>query len=424
MGTRLSRLLLAATLLAPVTAAVPARAAGAGAPCDVIDFSPSFVSDHTAICAHQSVTYKKGPVVELSTFALGAIEVYVTTDSGRTWRKQESTGLPYDATSDTGETLNTVQFSPNYPTDKLVYCYVGGYGLYVSADLGASWQWLDALLLGPGPVNHDALTPFTPSEPSPDGGGAPGGFAYAYGAGITLNGQPAPINSLLVPPVQTQVQGGPGLTAHFLMPPAWPRLPAFAVTYTGADDSMMALYECDSALRCLTRGFNAGPKADISRAWMASDYLTSHTVYVVSHRDDGKRYRTLIHRSTDAGAHFSVWQPAQRLVPQPYAVVNLGFDAAHPRSMWLRTVGADGTDRLYVSADGGAHWTRRTGRTPYNRLWGWGYQKGGLWRRGSRLYTLGAHQTGLTKDHWPRYDYAGVYCSVDDGRTWARTCAR
>jgi hypothetical protein len=420
MPARLSRLLLAATLLVPVAAATPGHAAGGGAPCDVVDFSPGFLTDHTAICAHQSVTYKPNPVLELSTYALGPIEVYVTKDSGRTWHKQAATGMPYDATSDTGETLNTVQFSPDYTRDRIVYAYVGGYGLYASTDLGASWQRIDPLLLGPGPVNHDALTPFTATAPNPDGGGgAPGGYAYAYGAGITLSGQPAPINSLLVPPAQSQVQGGPGLTEHFLMPPTWPSESAFAVTFTGGD-SRVGLYRCDSLLRCQTRVFDAG-HGTIARAWLALDYVTSHTLYVVAHQDN--RRGTVMYRSTDGGAHFAVWQPVQRLLAASYDTVNLGLELAHPHSLWLRVTDAREVERLYVSADGGAHWTRRTGRLPYDRLWGWGYQRGGLWRRGARLFTLAAHQAGAGR-YGPRYDYAGIYCSFDEGRTWQRGCAR
>jgi hypothetical protein len=424
MARRVVRLLVAAGLLAPLVLTVPGSAAAGGAPCDVIDFSPSFVTDHTAVCAHQTVTYEQGLVPELSTFHVGVIEVWATTDSGRSWHKQASTGLPPAEDSETAETLNTVLFSPNYTTDRIVYCYVGGYGLYASTDLGASWQWLDALLLGPGPVNHNALTPFTVVSPGADSGSAPGGFAYAYGAGITLSGEAAPINSLLLPPpVQTQVQGGPGLTEHFLMPQKWPQVPAMAVTYTAADDSATGVYGCDAALRCTTRLFNAGAQGYVDRAWLAPDYLDSATAYVVTHRFDAHRARTSVYRSTDAGAHWSVWQPVQRLV-SPLDTVSLGFDPAHPRTMYLRVSNDGGREALYVSADGGAHWARRAGRAPYDRPWGWGYQRAGLWPRGSRLFTLGARVAGRQPNGFQRYSDTGVYCSVDGGRTWARSCAR
>ncbi len=98
MSYRTARVLAAASLALPLAAGSPVAAKGGGAPCSVVDFSPAFALDRTAMCAHQSAAYDD----DARTWRLGPIEVYATTDAGRTWRKQPATGLPEVKTNDTG----------------------------------------------------------------------------------------------------------------------------------------------------------------------------------------------------------------------------------------------------------------------------------------------------------------------------------
>ena len=80
--------------------------------------------------------------------------------------------------------------------------------------------------------------------------------------------------------------------------------------------------------------------------------------------------------------------------------------------------------------DRGRHWTRKAyplgngqpgkpGTLPFNATYGYGKANGGLWRRGNRLFSIAATDTGPRQVKNP-----GIGCSIDDGTTWSQLCLR
>ena len=400
---------------APV-AATPAPVAH---PCTEFAASTAFARDKVAFCAGEEREPRTGDTTGIAFFA--------TTDGGRSWARRQAAGLVVPSGSNV---LRDVFVSPRYADDGAVFLQMSN-GLHVSVDDGATFLLVDPLAWG-------RLAPFAAALNAPTGEAAARAlFAHA------LPGDAEGANrSTLIDPstrVRTPVKGSPGRDVEFAIPPGFAADgQAFVVAEHGVGLTRhVRLYGCSVALECSTPLHRFPNRWDFDRIWLAPDFATSRTMFLSISTLAGE---VTLWRSRDAGRTFTRWTSAERL--------QRGFS-----SVVFGITGVPGTRQLYLRISGNG--ARERGAAPFEQLF-WSRDSGGTWSRVSygrtpqqqgprgtmppaapltssyhgetargmvaatgdgRVFVLGSTIDGAAR-------YRSLYCTVDNGRRWARSCAR
>jgi hypothetical protein len=201
-----------------------------------------------------------------------------------------------------------------------------------------------------------------------------------------------------------------------------------------------ALYRCSVELSCV-EPLHTFPPSDSAQIWTAPNaVLVVELIRYVS----AEETEVEMWRSADNGATFTRWASVDKLLAPALAVVrtaprvSIATHPAFPRVMYLRvgysydprTPSSVPVEQLWRSDDAGTSW-RSVG---FRRVREQRGAQGTLPFRGSvpgpdlqgifltgdgRLFALGLDPVGLLRS----LPY-GVFCSVDGGRRWGRTCAR
>jgi hypothetical protein len=396
---------VAATLLA--LPAVPRAVAGAAAAqCDTFDVSPAFAHDHSLACAARG---RQSSVLSVSQ------------DAGRSWRSIAVTYVGAIGNPD----VYRVAFSPAYAADHTLYLHTSA-GLFSATDLSGTFLPADLL------ATNNAQ-PFSTLTPYLDTTAGTAAFAYAD------QHQAARIS----PPAGHQAVPGatPDLTNAFLMPPAvavGDEVLALGIHVDGS--ARPALYGCTWALSCSLR--YTFPPSTALGAWLSPAYRADKTVIVETVSAAGLTF----YRSVDQGRTFAPWSAVNRALAstnhallahggslnQPAALV---WDPSNARRLYLRLTAYSGRggppfDQVFRSDDRGATWHRVAygvasglpgrGTVPWNGTFTVQspIANANLMRVApdGRLFALGVEVVGG--------GYDGIYCSLDHGVHWARTCAR
>jgi hypothetical protein len=144
-------------------------------------------------------------------------------------------------------------------------------------------------------------------------------------------------------------------------------------------------------------------------------------------------------RSVDAGATFQPWRSVNRILrplrrlERSRPAVGLATNASRPRTIYLRMSyylsieenarRTPPVERLFVSRDRGRTWDRvahhredrqkgSRGTIPWDGTWGFPDQSYISSTDDGRLFVKAKELGG----------HSGLYCSTDDGRTWAPLC--
>jgi photosystem II stability/assembly factor-like uncharacterized protein len=398
---------------------LPATAAPApvAQPCTEFAASPAFAADHTAFCT--------GEQRDASTGTTTGVAFFVTTDGGKSWAKATAVGLVTPAGADV---LQDLFVSPRYADDEAVFVQLTN-GLFVSVDRGATFLPADPLAWG-------RLTPFV-------AGAAPAGAVAHTLIAHARRGDTEGANqsSILDPTTRarTPAKGSPGFDTEFAISPGFAKDGmAFVMAAHGAGlTRQFRLYGCSVALECSTPLFAFPKRWTFDRLWLAPDFSTSKTLYVSIRPLEGPMTLWWSH---DAGKTFVRWTAAERL-QRDFTSVAFGLSGvAGTRQLYFRITRNAGDkptsppfEQLFWSRDDGATWTR----VAYGRA---AYQPGprgtmppappreydadGQTARGlvtatgsGRVFMLGQTIDGKAR-------YESLFCTVDNGRTWARYCAR
>jgi hypothetical protein len=423
---------------------VAAERVTSSAPCQVIAFSPAFAADGTAFCAHQP--FADAGLMTLSPGRTGPVQLFTTTDAGRTWRAVAATGLPGGADR-YWPTLSQIVFSAAYASDNALFLFAGQDGLFRSTDAGRTWT-----KAARSPGFSGRLSPLLLSAAGAEGGGPPvGALLYADNWGVCLHpataeGTQNPANALVVWPAIIPLQGpGCSFSEQFLVPRDWPaspvRLLSTSFTRPGAGgspfDGEAEIWSCQTALHCTDRGVLRA-RSDVVEGWL--DERARGVIRVHLREDKSHRARLVVSR--DGGKSWQSWGSTDTLLAPGSYTVRIA-DAGNRRTFTLRASDSlNGSsefryfsekntqprgERVYVTRDDGRTWTllaaapARAGVTalPFNAPYGLAQDRGGIWQQGSRLFTLAENDVG-TSD----INDAGVWCSVDGGRHWAPRCPR
>lgn len=408
--------LLAAALAAALVpaAATPAPAAPpVSAPCQVVAVSTSFVTDGTALCAFQEHR-TTGTVATALRRQNTAVEVWATTDSGRSWKRAAGTGLPGAEEGHEGPTLGQLVLSPSFASDRTAYLWAGSDGLYRSRDLGATWERDTA---GP-PTSEPTTGRLTPVAVGPTHA-----LLYAWPTSVCALGRRAPTDAVVVWPVALPAAGAPCDTStQYLV------LPGTTTPLLLAGSTEARLWTCDVALAC-ERSVVVRSGHRPVQAWTGGGRV------LYAHLVDARTRTSALSVSRDGGTTWAPWVAAERVLPRrPLTSLGLAVSADgrrivlrtstnQPRSASLRyggsTAAGGGEERLHVSDDGGARFRPLGGRLPFDAPHGHGADTGGVWFAGDRLLTLAERTVGRSG-----VESAGIWCSVDGGRSWAPRCAR
>jgi hypothetical protein len=413
-----------AAFVSPATPVASARAVAPPTECRAFSFSPSFRRDGTAMCLASERSGDED-----------VQRVYVTTDGGRRWQRRAGAGLDYPPYTVVGRTW----VSPLYASDRSLFVGTTN-GIYASRDGGQSFALLTNQI-GDGGDSGSAATPYVRTEaPTRALPGAPTGphttfvMAAPRGSGTGIGSR-----RLEYPPVAVPVPGSPGLDQRFLIPAAGTPLVLARVEsgdVSTARDDPSQLFGCTQDFACSTPLFRFPVESrHLVHHVFSPGYARDRTLYLTF---TGATSRPEIWRSTDAGQTFHLLKAANAVLPRlprnPEAMIEaqLAVDPGRPSRLFLH-VGYWGVLRpngpmppsaqLFRSDDHGAHWSRigfqlfpgqrgRRGTLPWNTTDGSlvAPAPGKLFAAGG--YASGDRVTG------------GLFCSVDAGRTWQRTCRR
>ncbi len=423
-----------AVALGPPAAGYPPKP-GTADSCRVVAFSPVVATDRTGLCVGYLIDYDD--VVDFRRTL--ALQVYLTRDAGRTWTPTAGAGLLADDRTH----LGGLAFSPAYATDHTVYLQTTDQGVLASVDLGASWHPVAAQAT----AFADAFVTLPPLVAQPVPGLEPAAVAL-------VSGDADDEMSVTQGFAHVPVPGSPGDDRELLVPAGFPDRPAYAVAdEKGADPNSTqnhaALFRCDAQLRCDQRVYAWPRGTAVVRAWLAPDFATSKTMYVVT-TGPTARMPMQAWLSTDAGATFSRWRSVDAVLGRVdngfgnHVAVGLGM-VRGSRTYYLHVAMANGfwwtprrtpPHQVFRSDDRGAHWRRVAYANPDGK----GGLKGnlpffidhGLDRRrladltllpDGRLFATGGRVDTAPVTYELRFTY-GVWCSVDGGATWAERCAR
>ncbi|HVE74526.1 MAG TPA: hypothetical protein VNA30_05480 [Mycobacteriales bacterium] len=428
--------------------APPATAdrATSSAPCQVIDFSPTFADDGTAFCASQSFSHSNPPN-PLTPGRTGPVQIFTTTDAGRTWRSVATTGLPGASTEHWFPTLTQILFSPAYSSDRAIFLWAARDGLFRSTDAGRTWTRAPVSPLGQGRLTPLLISPADPERSRP----AVGALLYAAAWSLCMypggaHEEEAPSNALVIWPALVPLRAaGCSFSEQYLVPRDWPSSPLHLLASSTLRPGQgfffhgdAEVWNCQPPMLCTDRSVLSA-KSDAKEGWL--DERAKGVIRAFVQPDQGPPLARLV-VSRDAGRSWQPWGSADALLREslPLALVDMGdrqtfllrvSDAFNNR-IW----GGFGTfetprsrlgERIYRTADDGRSWKlvaaspARAGvpTLPFNAPYGYPLDRGGMWQQGSRLFTLAESVVGKSTSN-----DAGVWCSLDGGRRWAPRCPR
>lgn len=214
-----------------------------------------------------------------------------------------------------------------------------------------------------------------------------------------------------------------------------PRFATDGLAYVVAEHGLgltrhVRLYACSVALECSAPLYRWPDRWTYDRIWLAGDFSTSRTMFASVQALSGAQ---TFWRSRDGGKTFARWTAVERL---PGVVTGDYGLAPVPggTQLYLRVSGNGDKktpfEQLFWSRDNGATWTRVSfGRMP-------GHQPGprgtmppstvsitevprGMVTAvgGGKVFIAGRSLEG-------KVAYESVWCTADNGRAWARGCAR
>ncbi len=401
-----------AGLLAPAS---PSYGAVKPPGCLWLGFSPDFARDRTMFCQHHTA----GRVVWL----------HRSVDSGRTW----DAGRVVD---DSGVATGIV-VSPLFAQDRRVYLTTsdkGTDGFFESVDAGKTFREV------PDSSHRELfslqLYPYVEPLPAPH----VALVHLRFGGGMSVYDSQLGFRPIVSSPWP--------LGFRFIVPPDYPttrqavqlgRQPSLTVRDVRLIDSGDGAYQC-ADFTCPRRIAEFGllhPSA-INRIVPGDEYFGGLDV-----RGDppyeGRPY--YMWRSRDYGRTWSRWASVEKLLNNRAIVPTFGeltvaASPDAPRRLFLHLVShPEGKQasvpmfQLYRSDDDGASWrriahawgagqpTKAKSVLPWNEV-GPEQRFGQIFvQPGGRLYVPAAHKTG------GKFDFVGMYCSTDLGRTWRKgTC--
>lgn len=398
--------------------------------CELVAASPDYAKDRKLFCAGRIVQPETATIVT---------KFYVSTNGGKSWQQATAQGLVVDTRSFLGQLV----VSPRYTQDRAVYLHTDE-GIWRTIDDGATFTLVNALA-NPG---EGRLAPYVEDAPGLQDQGPHTAFAFADG----------PSTARIDPPLHLPIPASPDDEVRFLIPAGFPAQGEAFVFSSNSDPSAggperLVLYSCVPGFSCAVELFRFPEATRLGEAWLAPDYTTSKTIYVevlsVDPADGGSGTPTMW-RSTDAGRTFSPWKstnPLLKGVPSggaSQAHVGLAVDPTNPREIFLRVsfdplqypdtleesprvVENPPAEQVFFSRDRGQSWKRVA--------YGFSYRQKGKsgnlpWNADSYMHPthMFALPDGKLMTIARRFgggdSYEGPYCSVDDGRTWAKTCPR
>lgn len=408
VGTRraVTAALALASLLAPDG---PARAATGGAQCHAI-----VVSTVRWFCAALHADQPGLP---------RRLVVSTSTDNGRTWRSVDSQGVAVTDSS----VLRQVELASDPAADPTLFLHMND-GLYRSSDGGATFAPADPLAGATSSFLQLATLPAAPSVPAPaDAVVTRTRFAFA--------GQTS-ASAILQPPLRRPVAGSADLDQQFLVPrPGAGRYGAILLAAlriepgTTPSRSRPILYACDESLTCAEERYAFPAASRYLGAVLAPDYRTSGVAYLWT--EHATTRDVTVWRTTDGAHTFAPWRdievvtrPLDRGKPAGSGwEFSLAVDPERPATLYARTTypgrkGGPPSEQLFRSTDGGRRWTR----VAHAATLPWAFPSGAaahpysravVTAPGGRVLAIGAVD-----------GYSGIYCSVDGGRRWSRSCAR
>ena len=383
-----------------------------GDPCSSLALSPNFSRDGTAYCA--------GIDREQETAGQYAVVVWKTQNRGRSWQRMAASGMQ----GATG--IDDFLHSPKGVAEPELFIRTNR-GLWRSADSGESFALIDTLA---SDSHANLLSPFI-SQSNLLGGGAHTAFAFAD--------QDLP--AVIDPPLHIPVTATPGYEEQFLIPASYPDSPAFAIGTDRQTVIKPTLYRCETGFSCGIPLFTFPGSGFPVDAWFAPDYETSSEIYVLVRSFPGEQHLHMW-RSQDGGLTFKPMESVNRLIrpvnkhssASGFNSVTLAMNPAFPSRYYLRIDSpitkafppAPPSHQLFRSGDKGLTWKRvsyglggsqkgRPGRLPWNRAAGqpsWPIELAS----DGRLFAIGEHS--------PTKRYKGLYCSTDQGVTWAFLCRK
>ena len=386
-----SRAIAVAAACAAFAVAMPASAARVPA-CQDIAFSPAFSRDRTMWCSES--------------IADDGAYVYRSTDAGRTW------GPGVKVRSGDGQTfLARVVPSPLYATDRRVVVWTIE-GLYESVDGGMTF--------GTVPVADPKSEP-VPYVETIGTGTRRAAFVYGFGGNGTYDTELG----------RRGVLGAPGYEAlRYLVPSSYPesRTAVAIATPSGvlADSNGNAVTpETTVAMRCEADFACAQKTYDFGRIFASTNddlgrpnqHFVSGIEFTRKPRGEVTLGKARVWRTNDAGGSWTPWPSVERLLSVRPA-----------NSKWVITGSPDGR-HMFLSVTVmkyGPHNNSYSDDTVSASLWR-SDDDGSTWRRmpvpwarppglhpvrltaqfGNRLYATGS-----------RPGFTGMFCSLDNGRTW------
>lgn len=381
-----------------------ARAA-TGPACAQVVTAPDFGASRTAFCA--SIT---------SDGVTTSVTLGRSRDAGRTWQRATATGIV--ATAE--DHLVQLVVSPAYSSDRALFVMLNGSGTFRSIDGGESFVPVDPQ--GFGAVAAARVLGGPPAPSATRGVLVVARHGAAEGANQSF---------VLDPPLpRLPVSGTPALDIAFVSAPD-DRAVVLAVGATGAGHTYQeSVFACAPTFSCATPLGHLPVGLHLDRIWLSPSFTKDGVVMVRAIAPD---FRVVFLRSRDGGRTFGAWTSVQHLVDAVYAAGAVpqtdvsGVRVSGRGRLYFRIAapevsrGGTPAEQLFVSPDVGATWSR----VAYGRS---GLQSG---PRGTMpvLAAPGivAEPPGFVEAAGDRVFMAGapgVFCSVDGGVHWSRSCSR
>lgn len=422
--SRLALLLLLLASAASLESLASATPRPAAPPCTRVAFSAAFKQDRLAFCADVVFDFNLGRVTDITLF--------MTSDGGGSWRQRDARGVVVD---DQDAMLGQLIVSPLYEEDRSIYLHTSK-GLWKSSDDGDSFVLIDGA--APAELYADRLSPYV--EP-----GVAGLLPERAAFGWANRRMSAKID----PPLHVPVVAAPMDARNFLIPPSFPEDAAMLFAYRIVADPpeshlTTTLFSCTAQFACATPLFEFPTDLDYQGAWLAPDYETSKTIYVAFQGWIGNTNERQLWRSSDGGRTFAPLEKANGLLKavervDPFSpAIGLGISDADANRLFLRisykTLPAEDEkhpknppyEQVFTSDDRGETWKRiayargrdqpgKRGTLPWNTHNWRAAPAAFISIEDDRLFVLAEKLSNSGR-------YVGLFCSVDEGRTWERLC--